>query len=111
MSDTGGFSLFSVVLLGSGGVLIYSAVKGYSPITVVQNALQGKRMQPTDVVYSLGLSPGATTSGGAVNIPPGKKLKWVKAPSGGVPSAGPGAANTTGTGWDPNANNPPPIGV
>lgn len=115
MSDGGGFNLFSVVLLGTGGILIYSAVKGYDPRTVVKSALQGKSLTASDAVYSLGLSPGATGgAGGAVSaLPPstGGKLHWQKAPSGGTPSAGPGAANTTGTAFDPITSNPPPIGV
>lgn len=35
--------LFSVVLMGSGGIFIYSAVKGFNPVDVVKYALGGSK--------------------------------------------------------------------
>lgn len=38
--------LFSVVLMGSGGIFIYSAVKGFNPVDVVKYALGGDKPVP-----------------------------------------------------------------
>lgn len=44
-------NLVSVALFGVGGVLVYSAVKGYDPRDVVRNALTGKAMSATSAKY------------------------------------------------------------
>lgn len=47
-------SLLPVVLFGVGGILIYSAVKGYDPRDVVRNSLTGKSPGASGIKYTLG---------------------------------------------------------
>lgn len=47
-------NLLTVTLIGAGGILIFSAVKGYDPRDVVKGALQGKSPSvAAPVVYDL----------------------------------------------------------
>lgn len=69
-------NLVSVALFGVGGVLVYSAVKGYDPRDVVRNALTGKAMSATSAKYVVTPSAGAvvtpipTTPNPATDPPP-----------------------------------------
>ena len=50
-------NLLTVALIGTGGVLIYSAVKGYDPRDVVRSALSGQSPSTNQAKYVLPSAP------------------------------------------------------
>lgn len=57
----------TVIIAGSGGILIYCAVKGYDPRDVVKGALSGD--WPPTAKYVVGASTGTVTPGPAAPVP------------------------------------------
>lgn len=62
-------NLLSLALLGTGGVLIYSAVKGYDPRDVVRAALSGQSPGAQPAKYVLPTSDFSPTTTPVPNTP------------------------------------------